>query len=114
MHNHVNPDHAAVVHVLSAPQIAGRTAPYLRGTEPNFDGLALEAETMSGGEALLVRIAEDLWRAERSVGIVDIVRRLDSRNFARVVTAMRIARGAVIWDVVETVIARSGKEGLAA
>ena len=28
---------------------------------------------MSGGEALLVRVARDLWTAERTVGLADVV-----------------------------------------
>ena len=48
---------------------------------------------MSGGEALLVRIAYELWNAEKTVGLWEIVRRLDPRAFARVVEALAISRG---------------------
>jgi hypothetical protein len=48
---------------------------------------------MSSGEALLVDVARDLWTAERTVGLVDVVRKLDPQAFARVVQALTIARG---------------------
>lgn len=102
MQQHVGPDHAAVLHVLSAPQIAGRVAPYLRNADPDFAGLVREAETMSGGEALLVDVARDLWTAERTVGLVDVVRRLDPQAFARVVQALTIARGQTTRGVPAT------------
>jgi hypothetical protein len=102
MQNQLDPDRAAVAHILTTPLIAARTAPYLVGGETDFDGLAVEAETMSSGQALLVQIASDLWSAERHVGVVDLVRRLDAGNFLRVVEAMRIARSGLIWDMLET------------
>jgi hypothetical protein len=94
MQRDVSPDHAAVLHVLSAPQIAGRAAPYLAGADPDFAGLGREAETMSSGETLLVLIARDLWTGERTVGVVDMVRRLDPHAYTRVVQALTIARGS--------------------
>ncbi len=96
MQRDVSPDHAAVLHVLTAPQIASRTAPYLRQADPDFAGLGREAKTMSSGQVLLVDVARDLWTAERSVGIVDVVRRLDPHAFARVVQALTIARGSAL------------------
>jgi hypothetical protein len=93
MQRDVSPEHAAVLHVLTAPQIARRAAPYLTTADPDFAGLGLEAETMSSGQALLVDVARDLWTAERTVGLVDVVRRLDPQAFARVVQALTIARG---------------------
>ena len=110
----IAPVHAAVLHVLAAPQIDRRTAQYLADEHVDFDGLAVEALTMSGGEALLVRVARDLWTAERSVGLVDVVHRLDTRNFARVVDALRIARRAYAWDRVETIAADAREEDMAA
>jgi hypothetical protein len=97
MHHHVSPDYTAVAHVLGAPTITARTAQHLRDGTPDFGGLLVEAETMSGGEALLVLVARDLWAAERTVGVVDLVRRLDAGSFSRVVEAMRIARGEAGW-----------------
>lgn len=93
MQRDVSPEHAAVLHVLTAPQIARRAAPYVRTADPDFAGLGREAETMSSGQALLVDVARDLWTAERTVGLVDVVRRLDPQAFARVVQALTIARG---------------------
>lgn len=114
MQQPTSPDHAAVVHVLSAPRIAARTAPYVSGDTPDFPGLEREAETMSGGESLLVRIARDLWTAERAVGLVEVVHRLDEPNFARVLEALRIARGMYSWDTVEALTAVPRDQDLAA
>ena len=93
MQRDVSSDHAAVLHLLSAALIAGRTAPYLTDNDPDFWGLDVESETMSSGEALLIRIASDLWTAQRTVSLTDVVRKLDAASFTRVVEALRLARG---------------------
>ena len=90
MHN----EYAAVRHLLTAPQIATRTAPFIGEVSFDVDALTREAETMSGGEQLLVRIADELWSAERRAGLWELVRRLDTENFERVLQALRLARGA--------------------
>lgn len=86
------PDYAAVRHVLTAPHIAARTTPHIGEDDFDFAGLAQEAETMSSGEALLIQIASDLWHAERTAGVFDLARRLDDRNFERVVEALELVR----------------------
>jgi ABC-type cobalamin/Fe3+-siderophores transport system ATPase subunit len=48
---------------------------------------------LSGGERLLVRIAEELWSAQKRAGLWELVRRLDVHNFERVLEALCIARG---------------------
>ncbi len=85
-------EHAAVRHILAAPLIAHRTAPHVGVDDFDWERLRQETETMSHGEALLVRVADELWNAERQAGLWEIVRRLDDRNFERVVTAMRLHR----------------------
>jgi hypothetical protein len=95
------PDYQAVRHVLSPPLIAARTGPYIGRQDFDFAGLARETETMSTGEKLLVDIADDLWNARRAVGVCDLVRKLDSRNFLRVIEAFRIARGLNSLDLGE-------------
>jgi hypothetical protein len=92
------PDYEAVVHVLTAPQIAYRTAPYIGADDFDFAGLTREAETMSGGQAVLVRIASDLWNAERDTAVWELARKLDAENFDRVLEALRLARGTSAWD----------------
>jgi hypothetical protein len=89
------PEEVAVRHILSAPAIASRTAPFIGPDGFDFAALAAEQERMSGGEALLVRIAAELWRAEKQVGLWELPRRLDQGNFRRVVEALAIARGDV-------------------
>lgn len=93
-------EYDAVRHVLTAPQIAPRTAPYIGADDFDFAGLDREAETMSGGEAILVRVAQELWFAEMRVGLWEIVRRLDSESFARVLEALRIGRGSLVSSAV--------------
>jgi hypothetical protein len=87
------PDYEAVRHILTAPQISHRAAPYVLASDFDFAGLEREAKTMSGGEALLVRIAYELWNAEKAVGIWELPRRLDERCFRRVLEALAICRG---------------------
>ena len=88
-----NPEYAAVRHILTAPLIAHRTAPFISAHDFDFDGLAREAETMSGGEALLVRIAQELWTAQKVSGLWELPRRLDEPNFHRVLEGLARARG---------------------
>jgi hypothetical protein len=84
---------AAVLHVLSTPPVWRRAEPYVGTEEIDWAGLRAESETMSGGEQVLVRVAEELWHAEKRTGLWDLTRRLDARSFERVVEALRIARG---------------------
>jgi hypothetical protein len=92
-------EYDAVRHVLTAPQIAARTSPHIKNDDFDFCGLEREAETMASGEALLVRIAQELWLAEKRAGLWELVRRLDPRNFDRVLQALQIARGSRSWDM---------------
>jgi hypothetical protein len=85
--------YAAARHILASPSIAARTAPYVDGEGFDWAGLAEEARTMSVGEALLVQIAHDLWEPGATVGVRDVVRRLDGRAFDRVVEALYAFRG---------------------
>jgi hypothetical protein len=87
------PEHTAVRHILTAPSIAARTAPYIREDDFDFAGLDAERVTMSGGEALLVRIATELWFAEKVTGLWELPDRLDGASFRRVVEALALARG---------------------
>ena len=88
----VFPEYLAVEHVLTAPLIAARTAPYIRNDDFDFDGLIAETATMSSGEALLVRIGHELWAA-KAVGLWELTRRLDGPAFRRVLEGLMIARG---------------------
>ena len=93
-------EYDAVRHVLSAPRLAARTSPYIGEDDFDFTGLRREAETMSGGEQLLVRIADELWSAEKRAGFWELVRRLDVEYFERVLEGLRIARGTYAWNPV--------------
>ena len=88
--------YAAARHILESPSIAARTAAYVGEGSFDWAGLAQEARTMSVGEMLLVEIAHDLWEAGGSVGIRDVVRRLDDRAFERVVEALYASRGETL------------------
>lgn len=92
------PEYAGVRHILTAPQLERRTTPYIGEAEFDFIGLYREAATMSGGEELLVRIAGDLWNTQRDVGLWELVRRLDGRNFERVLEALQLARGSSVSE----------------
>jgi hypothetical protein len=87
------PEHAAVRHILTSPPLASRTAPYIGDDDFDWAGLLTEAATMSGGEAVLVRTAYDLWEAEGVVGVWELPRRLDRASFERVLDALALARG---------------------
>lgn len=95
-------DYAAVLHILRSPLIAARSEPHIHEDDFDWVGLFAEAETMSGGELLLVRIAHDLWEAEGTAGVWEIPRRLDRGNFERVIDALHICRdgasGEEIWE----------------
>jgi hypothetical protein len=87
------PEYAAVRHILGSPVIEARTQPYVGERDFDWEGLEREAATMSGGERFLVRLASDLWKAEKTTALSELPRRLDDRNFLRVLDALRIARG---------------------
>jgi hypothetical protein len=84
--------HVAVRHILASPSIAARTGRYVRADGFDWPGLLREAETMSTGEGLLVRVAHDLWEANGAAQVWELARRLDRRAFERVVDALAIAR----------------------
>lgn len=86
-------DYAAVRHILTSPSIAPRTARYVGDDDFDWHGLLSEAEAMSMGEGVLVRIAYDLWHANGIVAVWELARRLDGRAFERVVDALYICRG---------------------
>ena len=93
MSDKLGPDYTAVRHILTSAPIAARTAPYIGGDDFDWAGLLAEAERMSGGERVLVRIACDLWEAKGVAGVWEIPRRLDRGNFERVIEALVICRG---------------------
>jgi hypothetical protein len=90
------PEHAAVRHILTAPSIAARTAPYIGEDDFDFAGLEAESATMSGGQGLLVRIATELWCGEKATGLWELPDRLDATSFRRVVEALVLARGEAV------------------
>jgi hypothetical protein len=87
------PDHLAVRHILASPSIAERAKPFVGADEVEWHPLLMEAETMSSGESLLVRIAYDLWHAEGDVAVWELPRRLDRTSFRRVMEALELSRG---------------------
>lgn len=93
MRNDLWPEYQAVRHILTSPPIAARAAPHIGADDFDWDGLLAEAETMSGGERVLVRIAYDLAEAKGVAGVWEIPRRLDRGNFERVLEALAISRG---------------------
>lgn len=87
------PEYDAVRHILGAPLIESRTQPYVGDGGFDWVGLERATATMSDGERFLVRVASDLWTAEKTIPLAELPRRLDERNFLRVLEALRMARG---------------------
>jgi ABC-type iron transport system FetAB ATPase subunit len=87
------PEYDAVRHILGAPALEARTQRYVGDRDFDWVGLEREAATMSGGERFLLRIASDLWTTEKTIPLAEVPRRLDERNFRRVLEALRLARG---------------------
>jgi len=90
------PEYAAVRHILTSPTIAARCRPHISEADFDWPALLAEAETMSGGEQLLVRIARSLWEADGVVGVWELPRQLGPGNFDRVLAALTIYRGDVM------------------
>jgi hypothetical protein len=88
----VRAQHLAARHILASPTVAARAAPHVREDGFDWEALFAEAESMSGGEQVLLRIAYDLCEAEGVVGVWELPERLDRRNFERVVEALGICR----------------------
>jgi ABC-type iron transport system FetAB ATPase subunit len=92
-------DYSAVRHILTSPPIGARTASYIGDGDFDWQGLLAEAQSMSGGEQVLVRIAYDLWEANGIVGVWEIARALDRHNFKRVIEALVISHGDLSGEV---------------
>ena len=93
-----SPDHAAVQYILTSPPIASRTAPYIGGDDFDWPGLLAAAETMSGGERLLLRIAQDLWEGKSTAAVWEIPRKLSQSSFERVLLALRWCHGDLAYS----------------
>jgi hypothetical protein len=97
------PQYLAVRHILTSPTIAARATPHIGEDGFRWQPLLVEAETMSSGESLLVRIAYDLWHADDGVALWELPRLLDRQSFRRVVEALAFSRGEVPESGVEAV-----------
>jgi hypothetical protein len=91
------PQIAAVQHILTTPAIAARIAPYLGEDGPDWAGILEEAQTMSGGQELLVRTAHDLAEGTSLTAVWELPERLGPTGFARVVEALAMARQEGAW-----------------
>jgi hypothetical protein len=87
-------DYDAVVHVLGAPGLWPRAARHVRRDDIDWTGLLAEADRLSAADVLLVRVAHELWHAQKGVGLWEVARKLDEAGFERVVEALRIAQSA--------------------
>ena len=97
------PEAAAVRHILTSPTIASRCTPYLAGRLDRLGGLFTEAESMSGGERLLVSAASDLATREGTVALWELSERLARPTFDRVLEALELARGDQVTRRLEPV-----------
>jgi hypothetical protein len=82
-----------VRHILTSPSVEARSGRYIGEDDFDWTGLLAEAESMSGGERALIRIAHDLWEAQGIASVWEIPRRLDRRHFERVIDDLYIYRG---------------------
>ena len=96
METHLAPEAAAVRHILTSPSIADRCAPYVTVDAVDWYGIFDEAEAMSSGEQLLVRVASDLETREGTVALWELSERLARPTFERVLEALELARGGVV------------------
>jgi hypothetical protein len=90
-------EYAAVRYLLISPSISQRTTPHIGRDDFDWNGLFEQAAKMSSGESLLIRIACDLWAADGTVAISEVARNLDRASFQRVVTALSIYRGDLVY-----------------
>ncbi len=93
MDNPLPPEYAAVRHLLTMPTVEARCRPYIGADDVDWLGLLAEAETMSGGAQVLIRLAYDLWQAEGVIGVWELPRRLDRTHFERALEALSLCRG---------------------
>lgn len=93
MERESSPEAIAIRHILTSPSIVHRCAPYVAGPGIDWSGLFTEAESMSGGEQLLVRVASDLATREATVAVWELSERLGRPTFDRVLEALELARG---------------------
>jgi|ERR1022692_4257828 hypothetical protein len=97
------PQYLAVRHILTSPAIVARATPHIGEDGFGWQPLLVEAETMSSGESLLVRIAYDLWHAGDGVALWELPRLLDRQSFRRVVEALAFSRGELPESGLEAV-----------
>ncbi len=91
-------EYTAVRHILTAPILATRCAPYIGDDDFAWDGLLAEADTMSGGEVTLINVAHDLWTNTQAVAVWELPRRLGPTSFSRVLEALTLYRGESPFD----------------
>ena len=70
----------------------------------DWSGLFAEAESMSGGEQLLVSVASDLATREGTVALWELSERLARPTFDRVLEALELARGDQVTRHLEPVL----------
>jgi hypothetical protein len=87
-------EHAAAVHVLSAPCIWRRAARFVNDHgQVDWPGLEDAAGPWSSGERLLVQVAEDLYGgAETPASLARLCGVLDTANLRRVLEAVCMLR----------------------
>jgi hypothetical protein len=95
---HASPVYAAVHHILTAPVLAGRCAPYLHASDVDWDGLLAQTHAMSSAQVTLVRVAHDLWDGRHQVSLWELPTRLGPSSFDRVIQAMHLYREEPVPD----------------
>jgi hypothetical protein len=89
---HREADYSAVFHILGAPGVRLRATPFVSDGRIDWKRLLAETRRMPAAQALLVRIARDLWDDGGEGVRLRELYRLDAAGFARVVDALTLAR----------------------
>lgn len=87
---------AAAVYVLLEPTlIRERTAAYIdfEREEIDFQGLVAISGAWSGGERLLLQVAQDMWTGNADCSLGECIRTLDDGNIRVLINALSIRRG---------------------
>lgn len=81
-------EYSSALYLLTSPLLWNIAEPYIHQNRISFDDL-LHDGSLSSGEALLVKLAGNLFNGQLSVNPVDFVI-LDSGNFAMALTAIQL------------------------
>jgi hypothetical protein len=89
------PDIEAAQHLLTAPQLWRRTAPFVRADAFDWDALLRMAVDLPDPQRVLVGTAYELCEARRAVALWEIPAALDPAGMERMIEALCICHGEI-------------------